>query len=401
MPVTLSLPTVLVTTGSTYATMVNTALSTLAAATHTGGANGDKWTAASLNIDGDVSWGGYSITSLKAATFSGQASVATARSLWFETGAAGELWATTGAGTQIQITSGGGLNTAALISAIWTQLAVSTNYTVGASDAYTHFRVDTSAARAFTLPSATTVGAGRFYVISDVTGTAATNNITINRAGSDTFDGGATSHVIDRNYGFAIVVSNGSNAWSVVSPRNASTTVHGLTLLAQDLGGTGTAPTVVAITGDGTKVPLRAGCDSIEFAATASTPSITIADGASLGTSLSIIGQAAGGSNQAGGPINITGGVPTGTGTPGIVNIGSSVSNQLYVGAFSSSRRYVAVATSAPATTDIPTGDGVIYIANANTNPSSNPVGGGVLYVSAGALVYRGTGGTVTTLALA
>lgn len=45
------------------------------------------------------------------------------------------------------------------------------------------------------------------------------------------------------------------------------------------------------------------------------------------------------------------------------------------------------------------TGDGVIGIANATTNPSTNPTGGGVLYSDAGALKWRGSGGTTTTIA--
>jgi len=44
-------------------------------------------------------------------------------------------------------------------------------------------------------------------------------------------------------------------------------------------------------------------------------------------------------------------------------------------------------------------GAGVIGIANAVTVPSTNPSGGGVLYVDAGALKWRGSSGTVTTLA--
>lgn len=43
----------------------------------------------------------------------------------------------------------------------------------------------------------------------------------------------------------------------------------------------------------------------------------------------------------------------------------------------------------------------VLFLANRTTAPTSNPVGGGILYVEAGALKYRGTAGTVTTLALA
>jgi hypothetical protein len=44
-------------------------------------------------------------------------------------------------------------------------------------------------------------------------------------------------------------------------------------------------------------------------------------------------------------------------------------------------------------------GAGVAFIANAGTVPASNPTGGGVLYVEAGALKYRGSSGTVTTIA--
>lgn len=46
-------------------------------------------------------------------------------------------------------------------------------------------------------------------------------------------------------------------------------------------------------------------------------------------------------------------------------------------------------------------GVGVIGIANRSTAPTANPTGGGVLYVEAGALKYRGSSGTVTTIAAA
>jgi hypothetical protein len=36
---------------------------------------------------------------------------------------------------------------------------------------------------------------------------------------------------------------------------------------------------------------------------------------------------------------------------------------------------------------------------NVTTPPNSNPSGGGILYVDAGALKYRGSSGTVTTIA--
>ncbi len=46
-------------------------------------------------------------------------------------------------------------------------------------------------------------------------------------------------------------------------------------------------------------------------------------------------------------------------------------------------------------------GAGVIGIANAGTLPTTNPTGGGVLYADAGALKWRGSSGTVTTIASA
>ena len=46
-------------------------------------------------------------------------------------------------------------------------------------------------------------------------------------------------------------------------------------------------------------------------------------------------------------------------------------------------------------------GTQVIFIANRTANPSANPTGGGILYVEAGALKYRGSGGNTTTIAIA
>ena len=48
---------------------------------------------------------------------------------------------------------------------------------------------------------------------------------------------------------------------------------------------------------------------------------------------------------------------------------------------------------------DLGGGGGVIGIDNAGTVPTANPTAGGVLYVEAGALKYRGSSGTVTTIA--
>lgn len=52
-------------------------------------------------------------------------------------------------------------------------------------------------------------------------------------------------------------------------------------------------------------------------------------------------------------------------------------------------------------TTDTGGGANVIGIKNATTVPTANPTGGGVLYVEGGALKYRGSSGTITTLGAA
>ena len=52
-------------------------------------------------------------------------------------------------------------------------------------------------------------------------------------------------------------------------------------------------------------------------------------------------------------------------------------------------------------TADYGSGKIVIGIANATTVPSTNPIGGGVLYCEGGALKYRGSSGTITTIAAA
>jgi hypothetical protein len=51
------------------------------------------------------------------------------------------------------------------------------------------------------------------------------------------------------------------------------------------------------------------------------------------------------------------------------------------------------------ATTSFGDGSGVVGITNAVTVPASNPTGGGIIFAEAGALKYRGSSGTVTTIA--
>jgi hypothetical protein len=51
------------------------------------------------------------------------------------------------------------------------------------------------------------------------------------------------------------------------------------------------------------------------------------------------------------------------------------------------------------AAADVADGQGVIGIKNSGTVPTTNPSDGGILYVESGALKFRGSGGTVSTIA--
>lgn len=91
--------------------------------------------------------------------------------------------------------------------------AVAANTTITLQDEYIGV-TDTTAARTITLLAASTAGSGAVYSVKDESGAAATNNITLARAGSDLIEG-ATSKVINTNYGSAKLMSTGT-AWVVL-----------------------------------------------------------------------------------------------------------------------------------------------------------------------------------------
>jgi VCBS repeat-containing protein len=82
--------------------------------------------------------------------------------------------------------------------------AVSSNITMSANNNYF---VDTAAARTLTLPASPTLG--DTIVIYDATGTAATNNITIDRNGSN-INGVADNAIIDVNQSASSFVYTGA-----------------------------------------------------------------------------------------------------------------------------------------------------------------------------------------------
>lgn len=74
---------------------------------------------------------------------------------------------------------------------------------------------------------------------------------------------------------------------------------------------------------------------------------------------------------------------------------GDSASHMFFVDATSTTENIALLATAAP---NWQTMDKGVFIGNADAAPTGNPASGGFLYVNAGALTYRGSGGTVTIL---
>ena len=92
----------------------------------------------------------------------------------------------------------GGLFDKVYVSAKSTAFTAAVGYT---------YLINTGTAVTVTLPSAVTNAA---IIFKDSAGTAATNNVTINRADSATIDG-ATSQAVGSNYGSMKLISDGTN----------------------------------------------------------------------------------------------------------------------------------------------------------------------------------------------
>lgn len=137
---------------------------------------------------------------------------------------------------------------------IWRRTAVADASYIALEMDYIIAYTSLTANRTVTLKDATTISSNQAYLIQDETGSASSHTITISPA-AGTINGASTA-VINLNYGRAIVYNDGTNWFAaglynssqLTSAPDATTSSKGLVQLAGSLAGTAASPTVVNVT---------------------------------------------------------------------------------------------------------------------------------------------------------
>jgi len=130
------------------------------------------------------------------------------------------------------------------------RIATSTPATISSTDFDVVCKLTVPAAVAVTLPAGVT---GQTFVIVDGTGDAATNNVTISCSGGQTING-ASSHVLNENFGGIVVQFNGTQ-WNILAshvgdnPKFATLGVSGASTLAGLTATTGSFSSTLGVTG--------------------------------------------------------------------------------------------------------------------------------------------------------
>jgi hypothetical protein len=206
----LNLPTVGVTAGPTYATLNNTAFETIDTHDHTTG-KGVQVPTAGININADLEFNSNAAKELSFVGLESQGS-APSTNLSVYVDGSNDLYYKNSSGTSVQLTNGSSI--AAVGSGVVTYSAPSSfPYSVVTGDAQKILGIDTSTAKTLNLPAATNV---MWFGVKDITGSAATNNISVAPNGSDTIEGVNATYALNEDRSCRMLISDGTSAWYVV-----------------------------------------------------------------------------------------------------------------------------------------------------------------------------------------
>lgn len=201
---------------NTWGSELNGTITTIDGHTHEVG-SGVPITPLGLNINSDLSFQSNNANLVRSvrlvnagSTYSGAGDIANVYVV------SGNLYYNNGAGVPVQITNGTVVNSSATAATIFPQTTAASNFSILSSATYIEVLVQTtSGAWTISLPAASSVAAGRYFIIKDVTGNAALHNITLSPNGSDTIDN-TSSFVLLYNYSSCFIVSDGSGNWNVL-----------------------------------------------------------------------------------------------------------------------------------------------------------------------------------------
>jgi hypothetical protein len=171
-----------------------------------------------LNINSDLSFQSNNLNLVRAVRMNNQSIVLSGAGDVAQTYVkGGDLYYNNASGIPVQVTNGTVVNSNAVAATIFPQTSAASNFTILSSATYIEVLVQTTAGSyTISLPSCAAVGAGRYFIIKDVTGNANTNYITIVPAGADTIDK-TSSNVFKTSFQSAFFVSDGSGNWNILS----------------------------------------------------------------------------------------------------------------------------------------------------------------------------------------
>lgn len=210
----INIPTPGVDPGPDYATNVSNGLSKLSSLTHTGPSNQDglQIPSAGLNINSDLTFQNNNATNLRSTRLISQSlNISGPSDLNCLYDVSGNLWFNNGLGQQIQVTVGSSV--VAPTSIFYNQQVISTNTTIASNSITQSFLINTGSPIIITLPTASAMPAGRFFIFYDQSGSANTNNVTIRTSSTDTING-STSILLKTNYGSLMLMGDGIATWS-------------------------------------------------------------------------------------------------------------------------------------------------------------------------------------------